>query len=139
VGFEPTIPVFEWAKTIHALDSTVTVIGLKFITGAFSTRKRTEVDEKRGVLNCLRLQKINSSDSSLCFDTRSQGKRRIREKFIPHRQTIPVKILVRGCMSSGGAEIFHNLKGVMNIKDCTIKRGKKSVHSITEFRRTSHQ
>jgi hypothetical protein len=28
VGFEPTIPAFERAKTVHALDSAVTVIGL---------------------------------------------------------------------------------------------------------------
>jgi hypothetical protein len=27
VGFEPTIPVFEGAKTVHASDRTVTVIG----------------------------------------------------------------------------------------------------------------
>jgi hypothetical protein len=27
VGFEPTIPVFERAKTVHALDLAVTVIG----------------------------------------------------------------------------------------------------------------
>jgi hypothetical protein len=27
VGFEPTIPVFNRAKTFHALDRTVTVIG----------------------------------------------------------------------------------------------------------------
>jgi hypothetical protein len=27
VGFEPTIPVFERAKTVHALDQVVTVIG----------------------------------------------------------------------------------------------------------------
>jgi hypothetical protein len=27
VGFEPTIPVFERAKTVHALDRTATVIG----------------------------------------------------------------------------------------------------------------
>jgi hypothetical protein len=26
VGFEPTIPVFKRAKTVHALDRTVTVI-----------------------------------------------------------------------------------------------------------------
>jgi hypothetical protein len=26
VGFEPTIPEFEWAKTAHALDRTATVI-----------------------------------------------------------------------------------------------------------------
>jgi uncharacterized membrane protein len=27
-GFEPTIPVFERAKTVHALDGAATVIGL---------------------------------------------------------------------------------------------------------------
>jgi hypothetical protein len=27
VGFEPTTPVFERAKTVHALDSAATVIG----------------------------------------------------------------------------------------------------------------
>jgi hypothetical protein len=27
VGFEPTIPAFERAKTVHALDRAVTVIG----------------------------------------------------------------------------------------------------------------
>jgi hypothetical protein len=26
VGFKPTIPVFEWAKTVHALDRVATVI-----------------------------------------------------------------------------------------------------------------
>jgi hypothetical protein len=28
VGFEPTIPVLERAKTVHALDRAVTVIGI---------------------------------------------------------------------------------------------------------------
>jgi hypothetical protein len=28
VGFKPTIPVFEWAKTYRALDCAATVIGL---------------------------------------------------------------------------------------------------------------
>jgi hypothetical protein len=27
VGFEPTTPMFEWAKTIHALDRAITVLG----------------------------------------------------------------------------------------------------------------
>jgi hypothetical protein len=27
VGFEPTVSVFEWAKTVHALDRAATVIG----------------------------------------------------------------------------------------------------------------
>jgi hypothetical protein len=29
VGFEPTIPVFEWAKMVHALDGATAVIILK--------------------------------------------------------------------------------------------------------------
>jgi hypothetical protein len=29
VGFEPTIPVFEWAKTVQALDRAATVIGYR--------------------------------------------------------------------------------------------------------------
>jgi hypothetical protein len=28
LGFEPTIPVFEWEKTVHALDRAVAVIGV---------------------------------------------------------------------------------------------------------------
>jgi hypothetical protein len=28
VGFEPTIPVFEQAKTVHTLDRTTTAIGI---------------------------------------------------------------------------------------------------------------
>jgi hypothetical protein len=31
VGFEPTITVFERAKTFHALDGAATVIGLVYI------------------------------------------------------------------------------------------------------------
>jgi hypothetical protein len=29
VWFEPTIPAFEWAKKVHALDRAATVIGKK--------------------------------------------------------------------------------------------------------------
>jgi hypothetical protein len=32
VGFEPTIPVFERAKTVHALDYAATVIGFITVT-----------------------------------------------------------------------------------------------------------
>jgi hypothetical protein len=28
VGIEPMIPLFEWAKTVHALDRAATVIGV---------------------------------------------------------------------------------------------------------------
>jgi hypothetical protein len=31
VEFESTIPVFEWAKTVHALDRTAIVIGMGHI------------------------------------------------------------------------------------------------------------
>jgi hypothetical protein len=30
VGFEPTIPVFERAKTVHTLDRPTTVVGLGY-------------------------------------------------------------------------------------------------------------
>jgi hypothetical protein len=32
MGFEPTIPVFERAKTVHALDRAATVIGLAMVS-----------------------------------------------------------------------------------------------------------
>jgi hypothetical protein len=32
VGFEPTIPVFERAKTVHASDRAATVIGIVFLS-----------------------------------------------------------------------------------------------------------
>jgi hypothetical protein len=32
VGFEPTIPAFERAKTVHALDRSATVIGPSYIS-----------------------------------------------------------------------------------------------------------
>jgi hypothetical protein len=31
VGFEPTIPVFERAKTVHSLDRAAAVIGLLYV------------------------------------------------------------------------------------------------------------
>jgi hypothetical protein len=30
MGFEPTIPAFEQAKTVHALDRAATVIGIAY-------------------------------------------------------------------------------------------------------------
>jgi hypothetical protein len=39
VGFEPTIPVFERAKTVDALDRATTVIGPEFVY-------RTEIEYK---------------------------------------------------------------------------------------------
>jgi hypothetical protein len=32
VGVEPTIPVFEWAKTVHVLNRAATVISVKIYT-----------------------------------------------------------------------------------------------------------
>jgi hypothetical protein len=31
VGFEPTIPIFEWAKGVHALDGAATAIDIQKI------------------------------------------------------------------------------------------------------------
>jgi hypothetical protein len=41
VGFEPTIQVFEWAKPVHALDHTDTVIG-KTSALLLQNQKRTK-------------------------------------------------------------------------------------------------
>jgi hypothetical protein len=35
VGFEPTIPVFEWGKTVHASDRAATVIDKNIITSNY--------------------------------------------------------------------------------------------------------
>jgi hypothetical protein len=40
VGFEPTIPAFERAKTVHALDRTATVLG-NGIHGILNRREST--------------------------------------------------------------------------------------------------
>jgi hypothetical protein len=37
VGFEPTIPVFEWAKTVPALDRVATVIGTLSFSRLYGT------------------------------------------------------------------------------------------------------
>jgi hypothetical protein len=34
LGFEPTNPVFEWAKAVHTLDRAATVIGV-YIPGSY--------------------------------------------------------------------------------------------------------
>jgi hypothetical protein len=39
VGFEPTIAVFEWSKTVHTLDRAVTVIGVYLLWGVIYTCK----------------------------------------------------------------------------------------------------
>jgi hypothetical protein len=36
VGFEPTIPVFQRAKTVHALDRAAAAIGLRAVTVPYS-------------------------------------------------------------------------------------------------------
>jgi hypothetical protein len=39
VRFEPTIPMFERAKTVHALDRAATAIGLPTVYGITKTEK----------------------------------------------------------------------------------------------------
>jgi hypothetical protein len=43
VGFEPTIPVFERAKTFHALDCAATVIGTMYANTTKLCRRQAEV------------------------------------------------------------------------------------------------
>jgi hypothetical protein len=55
VRFEPTTPVFEWAKTVDALDRAATVIGL--INLGFTIKGRAFLDESLST----RLSKRNSA------------------------------------------------------------------------------
>jgi hypothetical protein len=42
VGFEPTSPVFERAKTVNALDLAANVIGIYFLCGLLSTLSKSK-------------------------------------------------------------------------------------------------
>jgi hypothetical protein len=46
VGFEPTIPAFEWAKTVHALDDAATVIDYDFINTNYLQSTSVDYDRK---------------------------------------------------------------------------------------------
>jgi hypothetical protein len=57
VGFEPTIPVFERAKTIYALDRAATVIGMVLVYEYSSHRVllldiKNSSDEECRLLGC---------------------------------------------------------------------------------------
>jgi hypothetical protein len=43
VGFKPTIPVFEWAKTFHALDLAAIVIDTDYCLVVAKVRKRMTI------------------------------------------------------------------------------------------------
>jgi hypothetical protein len=49
VGFEPTTPVFEQPKTVHALDPAAAVIGTHLDWDSISDRLHTPVRD----LNCI--------------------------------------------------------------------------------------
>jgi hypothetical protein len=55
VGFEPTIPMFERAKTVHALDRAVNVIGIKAHNGgkknSFYNSRRRNYTQTNGVIS----------------------------------------------------------------------------------------
>jgi hypothetical protein len=57
VGFEPTIPVFERAKTVHNLDRTAIVIGIRIIY--FLNNKEIEWTCQRISTSCLVMSFIN--------------------------------------------------------------------------------
>jgi hypothetical protein len=50
VGFESTIPVFERAKTVYALDRAATVIGYELLKGLFRTRKEVVLQTWANIL-----------------------------------------------------------------------------------------
>jgi hypothetical protein len=65
VGFEPTIPVFKWEKTVHALDRTGTVTGL-------NTATHCKLKRKRGlylIFICCSLGSLLSSSHVFRFET----------------------------------------------------------------------
>jgi hypothetical protein len=45
VGFEPTIPMFEQAKTVHALDRAVTVVGYSSSTAEVKLKVEKDNNE----------------------------------------------------------------------------------------------
>jgi hypothetical protein len=56
VGFEPTIPVFERAKTVHAVDCAATVIGFQsslVVTNNFAEESRSS--DTDGTSACLKI------------------------------------------------------------------------------------
>jgi hypothetical protein len=48
VGFEPTIPAFKWAKTVHALDHAATVISSE-LTGNYTSYREFVGRLRRGI------------------------------------------------------------------------------------------
>jgi hypothetical protein len=78
VGFEPTIPVFEWAKIVYALDHEVTVIGTQ-VSFTVSNRKKVQKsdvisDKFKTVEICTPLNlKIRQIDCSRIYITNKQN------------------------------------------------------------------
>jgi hypothetical protein len=63
VGFEPMIPAFEWAKTVHALDRAATVIDQKTAL----TSKKTQIYQ------LLVFTEIVTISSETCFSNKLRG------------------------------------------------------------------
>jgi hypothetical protein len=60
VGFEPTIPAFEWAKSVHALDRAATVIG--HTDTVYTWKKTGEVEHERKMLTTNATYKAGEQD-----------------------------------------------------------------------------
>jgi hypothetical protein len=64
VGFEPTIPAFERAKTVHALDRAATVIGeLQGLTDYYSAGKHSFLKDSDD--DVLQLYELRPSSDNL--------------------------------------------------------------------------
>jgi hypothetical protein len=70
VGFEPTVPAFERAKTIHASDRAVTVIGCTHFTFIKNRMKNiySRPTSLHSIVNRFRTQQKRSDDSSSAVD-----------------------------------------------------------------------
>jgi hypothetical protein len=89
MGFEPTIPAFKRAKTVHALDHATTVIGY---------RKTYEVQISLVVTRC----HCSRNPSALLM-------KRVMGKLIwlgLNRMYIAAKLIFPGCLSSGTFSVF---------------------------------
>jgi hypothetical protein len=54
VGFEPTIPVFKWVKTVHVLDRAATVINCNELYGTYFSNTAILEFSQSCLLLCIR-------------------------------------------------------------------------------------
>jgi hypothetical protein len=92
VGFEPTIPAFERAKTVHALDRAATVIGVITLYGAWISLNTNKVEFE--VLTAVIMKSYISWDITPHSPLKIDGK--IRSNTLPP-SSVSSKALLATC------------------------------------------